>query len=66
MANSDIDPLTATMSKIKAWLKTESIPIGADDSDVNLRLKVKRRFIRKANNREDRPIRGVTSALSLG
>ena len=66
MADAEISPLTATMVKIKSWLRANNITIAEGASDAALRARVKRRQIRKANNVPGHaPIRGVVSATSL-
>ena len=61
-----IDTKTASMTKIKAWLKANDIVIPVAASDAAIRILVRRRQVRKANNIPgERPIRGVVAASSL-
>ena len=61
-----IDSKTASMTKIKAWLKANDIVIPVAASDAAIRILVRRRQVRKANNIPgERPIRGVVAASSL-
>ena len=66
MADAEISSTTATMIKIKSWLRANGITIPDGASDGHLRVLVRRRQVRKANNIPGQaPIRGVVSATSL-
>lgn len=66
MADAEIASTTANMPKIKAWLRANNITLPEGASDGQLRVLVRRRQVRKANNIPGQaPIRGVVSATSL-
>ena len=65
-SSNQFDPKTASMVKIKAWMRENNVGIPVGASDAALRILVVRRQVRLANSIPgERPIRGAMAASSL-